>query len=684
MNNYQHLLKDLERASARSRIKLNPDQKLSLCMIVRNEEKYLADALKSVQDVVDEMIVVDTGSTDNTVEIARKYGARVFFYEWNDDFAAARNESLRHATGDWILMMDADERLDEHLKDNLRIFLIDSDRPIRYQVFIRNYMREKDESSILGHYMVRLFKKTPDTRFFGVIHEQIYPNVGIVTVPQESLLLWHYGYENVDFKAKKIEERNIPLIRKALQQAEDANHMELYSFYAFYLGSSLVDPAEAQKWLKIAIDSDPEVSASATSSGSAHIPVAYIDYLRTFYYLNDVMGGIVAAQEALQKYPEISKYPDFWDFYGTLRLLNQQADEAIDCFQNAIRLVTVDKEQSLFFAAQNSKIGGWGTLLNLAMAMLVKQNPVAAEDYLRQAMELYPGADKSKLVQEFQKTIGNTSLLQNYFEQKLRQDQGLSFADVKNLSNIYLQQEKPFEALMLQSRAYGLEKTIKNAFELCKIYEMNGRPDLALKTCQGILGLAPDNFQARLQKVILILLLEKAESLASAYFEELCQACQTSEDWLTLADFCLQVQAYAQAQTCLNHLLEAEPEHYRGQLCQALLFQLQEHEDQAEHLLKNLALRFPDQPSAEIQLGNLYLAAQRFPEAEALFLALQQKYTELDWYVPYALGIAALAQGHLHEASQRLQSAQALAPEQPEILQALALLQEHSVGQGLA
>jgi len=90
---------------------LPKNPRLSVCMIVRDEEKMLPLCLKSVQNVADELIVVDTGSRDNTISIAKDFGAKVFHFKWCDDFAAARNESLKHATGDWILQIDADEKL---------------------------------------------------------------------------------------------------------------------------------------------------------------------------------------------------------------------------------------------------------------------------------------------------------------------------------------------------------------------------------------------------------------------------------------------------------------------------------------------------------------------------------------------------------------------------------------------
>src|SRR5262249_55825806 len=86
--------------------------RVSLCMIVKDEEANLPACLGSVADLVDEVVVVDTGSADRTREVAARYGAKVYDFAWVDSFAAARNESLRHATGDWVLWLDADGRLD--------------------------------------------------------------------------------------------------------------------------------------------------------------------------------------------------------------------------------------------------------------------------------------------------------------------------------------------------------------------------------------------------------------------------------------------------------------------------------------------------------------------------------------------------------------------------------------------
>ncbi len=96
---------------------------VSLCMIVKNEEDNLPRCLESIKDIVDEIIIVDTGSTDKTVEIAKSYGAKVYYLKWNNNFSEARNESLKYATKDWILILDGDDELRAQYKENFKVLL---------------------------------------------------------------------------------------------------------------------------------------------------------------------------------------------------------------------------------------------------------------------------------------------------------------------------------------------------------------------------------------------------------------------------------------------------------------------------------------------------------------------------------------------------------------------------------
>ncbi|MBF2053231.1 MAG: glycosyltransferase [Candidatus Sericytochromatia bacterium] len=654
---YEHLLQDLERADTRAQTRLNPDQKLSLCMIVKNEEAYLADCLNSVQGVVDEIIVVDTGSSDRTVEIARQYGARVFFKDWEDDFSAARNESLKHATGDWVLVMDADERIPEGMGNNLRALLIPTEQPLSYLTYIKNYMREQDEASVLGHYVVRLFRKTPETFFFGVIHEQLYPNWGAVTIPESSFYLIHLGYGKLEHKANKIETRNKPLILKALEQSKD-NNPQMYSFYAYYMGGTTNDPQEVKKWMLESIRSCPEPERAD------HISVAYIDGLRAIYHLGEYEEGLQLAEQALHQLPSMRSYADLWDFYGLMLLASERPLDAISAFEKALEHGDVNKEGTMFFAARSKRIGGWGTMMNLGLAHAMAKQQAEAESWFRQALENYPEADKTMLVNRIDKIMGDPRLTATYFEELVERTPEASQYDLKVLSNAYLKQEKPFEALMLQHQLHGTEKIEAAALKLGKTYLQHQRFDLVQKTCEGLLSLVPECFAAQL-------LLWQAELLQQAQQPDVVdltawqQKAQTSADYLLLGEFCLMFALLDAAAESFEQAYKNGAELYQVQLYQALVAQEKQALEEAQRLLIELIELYPERTEAYTQLGNLQLALGGFAAAETQFRQIKALESEVpSWYAYYGLGIALAGQERFEEAQAELEEARRLAPGQ--------------------
>ena len=144
----------------------NRKPRLSVCMIVKNEERFLGQCLASVKDIADELIVIDTGSTDRTVEIAREHGAHVGHFEWCNDFAAARNASIAPATGDWILFLDADEELSPAEKHYLPA-LLNSNNVALIRLPLINTHQGPVSKSILP----RLFRKIPAIQFQGCVRE---------------------------------------------------------------------------------------------------------------------------------------------------------------------------------------------------------------------------------------------------------------------------------------------------------------------------------------------------------------------------------------------------------------------------------------------------------------------------------------------------------------------------------
>jgi tetratricopeptide (TPR) repeat protein len=179
-------------------------------MIVRNEEQHLAGCLASVVPAVDEIIVVDTGSSDRTLRIAHAMGAKVFSYSWNDDFSAARNHAIDQATGEWIFVLDADELLSPGDHSALRALVEGSNDRKGYGFVTRNYVTaidmrgwhandyssaEERGSGWVPSPKVRLFPRDAGIRFTNPVHEVVEPALAAAEIPLVSctIPIHHYG-----------------------------------------------------------------------------------------------------------------------------------------------------------------------------------------------------------------------------------------------------------------------------------------------------------------------------------------------------------------------------------------------------------------------------------------------------------------------------------------------------------
>lgn len=193
---------------------------ISLCMIVKNEEAILPRCLASVQNVVDEMIIVDTGSTDKTREVAVAAGAKLYEFHWIDDFSAARNYSLSQASGHWILVMDADEELERESGKRMRK-LAQENEADAYWVIIRHFYRNRLQNTLdIPH--LRFFRNHPNYRYRKRYHEEntssIVENNGRIAQNKEGLIIFHDGYLRPFAQGKPRVERAIQTMRLALSE----------------------------------------------------------------------------------------------------------------------------------------------------------------------------------------------------------------------------------------------------------------------------------------------------------------------------------------------------------------------------------------------------------------------------------------------------------------------------------
>lgn len=199
---------------------------LSLCMIVKNEQNNLPRCLESVKDIVDEMIIVDTGSADATIEIAESYKAKVYSFPWNGSFSDARNHGLKQAACDWFLIMDADEEMDKASHAIIRELIEKSSDDIdAYYGESINYLGEiPGEDSILNMNL-RLVRNRRGYFFSQAVHEQLWSNIYAVNpsakILEAGIKVYHYGYltDNLVFQNKRA--RNMELLEKQLEDNPD-------------------------------------------------------------------------------------------------------------------------------------------------------------------------------------------------------------------------------------------------------------------------------------------------------------------------------------------------------------------------------------------------------------------------------------------------------------------------------
>ena len=189
---------------------------ISVCLIVKDEERFLDNCLKSVKDIAGEIIIVDTGSIDRTVEIAKKYTDKIYFHPWKDNYSEARNHYLDYAKGDWIFQIDADEEL---VKEDIPILLNAVKNPsidvIMLQI-ISHLGRGQSESR---HSLERLFRNNGLIHYEGRIHERL---IGFKRPMIYPVRLMHYGYDlNDENLSEKKHERRIRLLKMDIEEYPD-------------------------------------------------------------------------------------------------------------------------------------------------------------------------------------------------------------------------------------------------------------------------------------------------------------------------------------------------------------------------------------------------------------------------------------------------------------------------------
>lgn len=352
--------------------------RLSVAMIVRDEADTIAWALDSVRAIADEIVVVDTGSTDETVSIAESAGAKVHHWPWSDDFAAARNAAIAHCSGDWILSLDADEALDEASAPTLRQIIEQAGEDlVGYQVRLTNW-RDRDGHEASEHVALRLFPRHPALRFQGRIHETLQADAGTHLERHfaPEVVLHHFGYQRDERRFPAKLARNLALLERSVAENPDDTYFRYHWGVALQIAGHLDDALSRYREV---ID-----RCAQTSREPEYLPYAHI-------------YGI-AACNALGRFPDALTWaaagaevccdePDYWLNLGIARSELGQFHAAIEAYQHCLRLGDGPHPVRIMDRGATS----WKPLIGIGAAYQALGDVDKTEDYLRRALTLHPG-----------------------------------------------------------------------------------------------------------------------------------------------------------------------------------------------------------------------------------------------------------------------------------------------------
>ncbi len=389
---------------------------LSACLIAKNEALTLPKCLESLQGAADEIILVDTGSNDKTVEIAESFGAKVFYYEWTNDFSAARNEALRHASGDFILVIDADEFLEETHKQTLRDFLASTDAEGVF-ITVKNYLGSLTNlTSVMGIRVMRLFRR--GHFYTGAIHEQVADSVARAGRPITTLdvELHHLGYTTEFLQNRSKSTRNTQLLEEEL--ANDPENL----FQRSNLIAEYVLQRDWQKCIDLAKDTWEKIRKTPLQTWVNFTPRIVMNLLHALWESGEKDEAVKLAKEAIRYFPWFTdmkkRYANMLAETGHLR---ESAQMLMECRKQG------DTKSGLI-----EFLEGTGTYLaafDLGVVWTWLGDELNARRWFLQAFQENPGMDQTIipivalapndpefLYEHFEKRLMRQTAFENYVE----------------------------------------------------------------------------------------------------------------------------------------------------------------------------------------------------------------------------------------------------------------------------
>jgi tetratricopeptide (TPR) repeat protein len=433
-------------------------------MIVKNEEKFLPRCLESVKDYVDEIIIVDTGSTDSTVEIAKRYNAKIYHHPWENSFSKARNYSLKYATCEWILILDADEEVDKKDAHKLRKVVkgpVGCETTHRANVIylpvINKPVGGKNTSVSISE---RLFKNHLGFRYEGIVHNALKYSG---PAKKANIKIYHYGYNQGDEQQEKKFIRTTTLLREQIKD-DPENPIPRH-----YLAISYLDRQKNDECIHEALEAI-RLFEQQNSKAQSQL-LTYYTASVAFYRKKDMVNAETYALKAINFY---ANYVDAYCMLSSIYLMQKEHNKCIEVskkFLKLLKAIESDPTKALVIPYNN-----------LQHAWLV---------HSRMAIVYYEQNKEHEGTQSLKSAI---SCADNKWEPYL--SIGKYFLEQGNL--------KPAEKFFRD----GLKNDPNNRgiqYYIAETYEKSGEPDKALTHLKKILEHYPDETFAQYRAGLLLL-----------------------------------------------------------------------------------------------------------------------------------------------------------------------------------
>ena len=501
---------------------------LSLCMIVKNEEKLLPTCLESVKDYVDEIIIVDTGSTDSTIEIAKRYNAKIYHHAWENSFSKARNYSLKYATCEWILILDADEEVDKEDAHKLKDVIKDpvgceTTHPGLDQawagrvnvIYLPVLNRPVGGKNVSINNSERLFKNHLGFRYEGIVHNAL-KHSGLTK--KANIKIYHYGYNQGEEQMEKKFIRTSTLLREQIKN-DPKDPVPRH-----YLAISCLDRQRNDECIREAIKAI-RLFEQQNSNVQPQL-LTYYTASVAFYRKKDLTNAEAYALKAIDFYAD---YVDAYCILSSIYLMRKEHDKCIETtkkYLKLLRTIESDPTKALVIPYNNLQ-HAWLAHSRMAIVYYEQDQEHEGIQSLNNAISCADNKWEPYLViGKYFLEQGNLKLAEGFFKNGLRND----------------------------PNNRGIQ------YYIADTYEQSGKPDKAITHFKKILESYPDETLAQ-YRAGLLLLKKNQFSESINMFQSVINKDQKHIDALFNLGIALEgIGEIAQAKDTYNKVLKAKPE----------------------------------------------------------------------------------------------------------------------------